>query len=165
MASALKLTSPTRNRKGLLCSPLGPHQKNRPGAHTGAGGAAGVCSRNHLCLTAVAKGWGGWRGGEDGQPGRACPPQSSNRGGKCSGYSQKGLGAKRINQGREAHRAAPLILSRLQRVCEPAAAEGSWRRNRETFFFPGHLCQLALQATSSYSSPFPPPCKGPTHLK
>lgn len=61
MASALKLTCPTRNRKGLLCSPLG-HQKNRPGAHTGVGGAAGICSRNHLCLTAVAKGWGGWSG-------------------------------------------------------------------------------------------------------
>lgn len=86
-----------------------------------------------------------------------CPLQGEQPGWEVFSLLQKGQGAKKINQGREAQKPWLLKPSRLPRVREhaTAGAQGRQRRNRETFFSPAHHLQLALQAASFHGSPLP----------
>lgn len=80
MGSPLKLTSPTRNRRSLLCSPLSSHRKNRPGAHVGVGTSTGQA------------GWDPQQGWEPPLP--DCYAQGLGRGG-CQGEGRPAGGPGR----------------------------------------------------------------------
>lgn len=161
------LPNKKQEKSPLLSTQLPPEKRaKRP---QGSGGQAGWNPQhagNHPCLTAVARGWAGrWQ--EKGRAAWESPPalrlrsdwgqsgeeqlgrdlhvqastSGSNKGGKCSHYSQRaggGGGAKKIHQGREAQKRWLLKPSRLPQVYEPATAgaQGRRRRNRDTFVFP-----------------------------